>query len=367
LREIIQKLIMTKLRSAVIGCGKIAQVHAQALMNIEETELVAVQSRNAEKAAATAAKFGVAAHTDIADMIKKERVDVVVICTPHPAHKEPAITAMQAGAHVMIEKPLAVTLSDCDEMIQVAAQTGKNLGMVSQRRFYPSCRRIKEAIDNGKLGTPMLGTVVMYGWRDEKYYSSDPWRGKWKEEGGGVLVNQAPHQLDLLLWYMGSEPEELYGVWQNINHPYIEVEDTATAIIRFKNGAVGNIVVSNAQKPGIYGKVHIHGSNGASAGVQTDGGAMFIAGQSTILEPPLNDIWTIPGEEAFVKEWHATDTEQFNAVDPVEYYMRLQNRDFILAVIENRQPLVTAREGRKTVALFDALYRSMREGKAVKW
>jgi UDP-N-acetyl-2-amino-2-deoxyglucuronate dehydrogenase len=159
----------------------------------------------------------------------------------------------------------------------------------------------------------------------------------------------------------------MYGVWQNINHPYIEVEDTATAIIRFKNGAVGNIVVSNAQKPGIYGKVHIHGSNGASAGVQTDGGAMFIAGQSTILEPPLNDIWTVPGEEAFLKEWHKMDTEEFNAADPVEYYMRLQNRDFILAAMEGREPLVTAREGRKTVELFDALYRSMREGKAVAW
>jgi predicted dehydrogenase len=207
----------------------------------------------------------------------------------------------------------------------------------------------------------------MYGWRDEKYYGSDPWRGSWKEEGGGVLVNQAPHQLDLLQWYMGSEMEELYGVWQNINHPYIEVEDTAVAIIRFKNGAVGNIVVSNAQKPGIYGKVHIHGSSGASAGVQTDGGAMFIAGQSSILEPPLNDIWTIPGDEQLLPSWHKADTEEFNATDPVEYYIRQQNQDFIIAVAENKEPLVTAKEGRKTVELFTALYRSMKERRAIRW
>jgi UDP-N-acetyl-2-amino-2-deoxyglucuronate dehydrogenase len=309
----------------------------------------------------------VASYTDVATMIQQEKVDVVVICTPHPAHKEPAITAMQNGAHVLVEKPLAVSLEDCDAMMQTAAQTDRQLGMVSQRRFYPSCRRIKDAIDAGKLGTPMLGTVVMYGWRDEKYYSSDPWRGRWKEEGGGVLVNQAPHQLDLLLWYMGSEPVELYGVWQNINHPYIEVEDTATAIIRFKNGAVANIVVSNSQKPGIYGKVHIHGSNGATAGVQTDGGAMFIAGQSTILEPPLNDLWTVPGEEQLLDSWKQADTDEFNATDPVEYYIRLQNRDFIQAILHNRAPLVTAAEGRKTVELFNAIYRSTKEKKAVPW
>jgi UDP-N-acetyl-2-amino-2-deoxyglucuronate dehydrogenase len=200
---------MGKLKSAIIGCGKMAQVHAQALKNIEETELVAVQSRNTEKASATADRFGVKAYSDIAEMIKRERVQVVVICTPHPAHRAAAIVAMENGAHVLSEKPLAVSLDDCDAMMETAATYNKQLGMISQRRFYPSCRRIKQAIDAGKLGTPMLGSVIMYGWRDENYYNSDPWRGSWKQEGGGVLVNQAPHQLDLLLWYMGSEMEEL--------------------------------------------------------------------------------------------------------------------------------------------------------------
>lgn len=358
---------MPPLRTAIIGCGKIAQVHAKTLQHMEETTLVAVQSRSMEKASATAAAFDAKPYTDIAEMIKLERIDAVIICTPHPAHKPAAVTAMQHGAHVLVEKPLAVTLEDCDEMMETAARTGRKLGMISQRRFYPSCRRIKEAIDAGKLGTPMLGLVVMYGWRDEAYYRSDPWRGKWQEEGGGVLVNQAPHQLDLLQWFMGSEFEELYGVWQNINHPYIEVEDTASAILRFKNGAVANIVVSNAQKPGIYGKVHIHGSNGASAGVQTDGGAMFLAGQSPILEPPLNDIWTIPGEEALLPQFQEADTKEFHSVNAVEYYMELQNRDFMRAVIEDREPLVTAAEGRKTVELFTALYQSMKERKPVRW
>lgn len=358
---------MSILRSAIIGCGKMAQVHAQALMNIPETKLVAVQSRSMEKAAAFGATYQATPYTGIAEMIRAEKVDLVLICTPHPAHKEATLTALESGAHVLVEKPLAISLSDCDAMIEKAAATGKQLGMISQRRFLPPCMRIRKAIDDGKLGTPMLGFVVMYGWRDEKYYKSDPWRGSWEAEGGGVLVNQAPHQLDLLQWFMGSEPEELYGAWSNINHPYIEVDDTATAIIRFKNGALANIMVSNAQKPGLYGKVHIHGSNGASAGVQTDGGSMFLPGQSAILEPPYNDIWTVPGEEGLLQQWKEEDTALFNAVNAVEYFVRLQQRDFIMALIENRTPLVSGREGRKTAELFNAIYRSNRERQPVRW
>jgi predicted dehydrogenase len=274
---------------------------------------------------------------------------------------------MKSGAHVLVEKPLAATLTDCDEMIKVAATTGKKLGVVSQRRFFPSSMRIKKAIDDGKIGKPMIGSVVMLGWRDQAYYEGDAWRGTWQGEGGGVLVNQAPHQLDLLQWYMGDEITEVYGVWKNINHPYIEVDDTAVAIVNFKNGAIGNILVSNSQKPGIYGKVHIHGSNGASVGVETDRGAMFLAGITSIVQPPTNDLWTVPGEEQNMASWYEEDIAFFKNIDAVEYYIRLQDRDFILAVINNTDPLISAREGRKTVELFTAIYRSTEKGKPVKW
>ncbi|HEX7585840.1 MAG TPA: Gfo/Idh/MocA family oxidoreductase, partial [Prolixibacteraceae bacterium] len=188
-------------------------------------------------------------------------------------------------------------------------------------------------------------------WRisSEAYYKSDPWRGTWKGEGGGVLVNQAPHQIDLLQWFMGGEIDEIYGVWKNLNHPYIEVEDTALAIVKFKNGGVGNIIVSNSQNPGIYGKVHIHGDNGASVGVQTDGGAMFIAGMTSILEPPVNDLWSVPGEEDKLKDWIKEDSDFFNSVNPMEYYHSLQVEDFIDALIDGRKPMMTGEEGRVTV------------------
>jgi predicted dehydrogenase len=245
-------------------------------------------------------------------------------------------------------------------------KNGVKLGVISQRRWYEPVRRVKNAIEQGKIGKPVLATVTMLGWRDKAYYDSDKWRGSWNNEGGGVLVNQAPHQLDILLWFMG-EVDEVYGIWKNLNHPYIEVEDTALAIVKFKNGAIGNIVVSNSQKPGIFGKVHVHGKNGASAGVQTDGGAMFIAGMTGVAEPPVNDLWTIPGEELLLKEWVRQDTETFNSCDPTIRYIQYQIEDYLNAIINNKEPAVTGEAGRRTVELFTAIYRSTRDNLPVKF
>ena len=174
----------------------------------------------------------------LAEMVSREKIDVVIICTPHPNHREPTIAALEAGANVLIEKPLASSLEDCDAMIEASQQCGRQIGLICQRRWYIPAQRVKQAIEDGKIGKPVFATVNMLGWRDKEYYDSDPWRGTWKAEGGGVLVNQAPHQLDLLQWYMG-EIDECFGLWSNLNHPYIEVEDTANAILKFKNGGSG--------------------------------------------------------------------------------------------------------------------------------
>jgi predicted dehydrogenase len=240
------------------------------------------------------------------------------------------------------------------------------LGVISQRRWYSPVKRVKEAIDAGKIGKPVLGTITMLGWRDKAYYDADAWRGTWDMEGGGVLVNQSPHQLDILLWYMG-EIDEVYGIWRNLNHPYIDVDDTAVAVVKFKSGAIGNILVSNSQKPGIFGKVHVHGANGASVGVQTDGGAMFIAGMSGIAEPPVNDLWTVPGEENLLQEWNKADSETFNNNDPTVFYMQCQIEDYIEALKNNREPLVTGADGRKTVELFTSIYRSSKANATIKF
>lgn len=355
-----------EIRSAIIGCGKAGHMHAQSLVNIKETAFCAAHSRTQAKADTFAAQYKIKGYSDVAEMIQKEKIDVAVVCTPHPDHNV-AVEAIEAGAHVLIEKPLASTLADCDAIIDAGVKHNKKVGIVGQRRFYPSSMRMKKAIDDGKIGKPILGTITMLGWRDEAYYKSDPWRGTWEGEGGGILVNQAPHQLDMFQWFMGDEIVELYGVWSNLSHPYIEVDDTAMAIVKFKGGAVGNILVSNCMKPGLYGNVHVHGSAGASVGVQTDSGAMFIAGMLGVAAPPINDLWNIPGEENQLEKFQQEDRNFFGTIDPIEYYIRMQNHDFVMAVLNDTQPFIPATEGRRTVEIFTAIYESTKTNAPVKW
>ncbi|MDX9881006.1 MAG: Gfo/Idh/MocA family oxidoreductase [Prolixibacteraceae bacterium] len=357
---------MKRYKIGILGCGKVAHLHAKAILEIPDAEFVAVWSRSKETAENFAAQYGVKNYRSISEMITENQIDLVIVCTPHPFHKEPTIEAAKAGANVLVEKPLASTLGDCDEMIAACRENKVKLGVISQRRWYAPVKRVKQAIDDGKIGIQALGTITMLGWRDKAYYDSDAWRGTWQMEGGGVLVNQAPHQLDILLWMMG-DIDEVYGIHKNLNHPYIEVEDTALAIVKFKNGGIGNILVSNSQKPGIHGKVHIHGENGASVGVQTDGGAMFIAGRSGVLEPPVNDLWTVPGEEHLLRQWQQEDSEFFQKIDATVFYMKEQIKDFLQALKENRDPLVTGEQGRKTVELFTAIYRSSRNGRPIRF
>ena len=357
---------MKKLRTAVVGVGKVTHLHAKALRDLRGTEFVAVCSRDILKAKIFADQYGLKPYSDIGEMIHGSDIDVVTICTPHPAHRDVVLQAIQAGSHVLVEKPLASTLQDCDAMIEAAKKRGVLLGTISQRRFYEPALRVKGAIDAGKIGKPVLGTITMLGWRDEPYYRSDPWRGTWHEEGGGVLVNQAPHQLDLLLWYMGPI-DELFGYWGNLNHTYIEVDDSALAVIKFKNGGFGNIVVSNSQNPALFGQVHVHGENGASIGVQTDSGAMFIAGMSGIAEPPYNDMWTVKGEESLLEKWKREDADFFGNIDPTYYFHARQFEDFVNAVAGRTRPLVDGEDGRRTVELFTAIYRSNRDKRPIQF
>ncbi len=347
-------------RFGLIGYGKVAHLHAKALEDAKGASLVAVCGRNRERRDGFASKWAIASRDSVGDMVDRDGVDAVIITTPHPRHHDDTLEAFDAGAHVLVEKPMALTESECTSMIEAGRTAGKILSVVSQRRWYPSCKRIWEAIDSGKIGKAALCQITILGWRDEAYYNSDPWRGSWESEGGGVLINQAPHQLDLMCWFMGPV-EEVKAYWDNLNHPYIEVEDTAVAAVRFKNGGLGSILVSNSQKPGIYAKVHVHGTSGASAGVQTDGGAMFVAGQSSILEPPFNDIWNIPGEQQLLDLWKDEDEAFFGTIDPTTWFFSRQIEDLVNAIETGGSPLVTGTDGRETVRLIEGIYRSGRK------
>jgi len=357
---------MRRVRTALIGCGKVGQVQAEALAALSESDFVAVCDSDPGRAAGFARRFNVHPFTNLSELIKHGGVEAVFICTPHPLHAQPAIEAARAGVHVLVEKPLAASLDDCEVMITAARQNGVKRGVISQRRWYEPVRRMKQAIDAGKIGRSVLGAFTMYSWRDEAYYQSDPWRGKWDTEGGGVLMNQSPHMLDLLIWLMNDRVIEVSGYWANLNHPYVAVEDSAVAILRFAQGGLGSIVTSLSQKPGIHTKVHIHGSAGSSVGVETDRGATFIAGMTPISEPPLNDLWTIPGEEHLLEQYQAQDRARFTAVNPTNYYHALQIQDFLQAILHDRDPEVTGEDGQRVVALVQAIYQSNRETRTVR-
>ncbi len=354
------------LRTALIGVGKVAHTYAQGLKTLPQSNFVAVCGRNQERTAVFAAQYDVQPFTDLATMIRDQGVEVVIIATPHPLHAEQAIAAAQAGAHILVEKPMAITAADCDRMIAAAQQKGVTLGVISQRRLYTPVQRVRAAIDAGKIGRPIVGSVTMLGWRSAEYYEMDAWRGTWEGEGGGVMVNQAVHQLDLFQWMMGPIAE-VFGYYANLNHPTIEVEDTAVAVVRFKSGALGTVLVSNSQNPGLYGHIHVHGENGASIGVQTESGSTFISGVTVAVDPPYNDLWTVPNETSLLADWQAEDREAVTTIDFLTYYHIQQVNDFLDAVLNKRPPTVTGEEGRKGVALFEAIYNSQRTGQTIRF
>ena len=357
---------MQEIRTAVLGCGKVGHFHAKCYQGLPGSRLVGAVGTRPGRGAAFGREYGIPGFDSLRELVVQTGAEAVSICTPHPNHAQYAVEAAELGLHIAVEKPLAITLADCDHIISAAHRAGVTGTTICQRRFSAPAQRMHRAIQDGKLDKPILGTVNMLGWRSMEYYASDPWRGTWAGEGGGVLVNQAPHQLDLLLWFMG-DVEELYGMWDTLNHPGLEVEDTAVAVLRFKSGALGSIVVSNSQDPALFGNVRVHGSNGASVGVQTDGGAMFIAGVSGIAQSPVNDLWTIPGEEGLLPSFQQEDARAFEAVDSMYHYHSLQLADFLDAIRAGRAPLITLQDGRRTVELFQAIYRSQRQRQPVRF
>jgi len=352
--------------TAIIGCGKVADAHALAYTSLAQSRFSGVYDINCERAASFAARYGVHAFDNLEEMLQDSRIQAVSICTPHPTHPEMVTACAKAGVHTLVEKPMAVDLIGCDQEISAAEKAETKLAVISQRRFYEPVIRVKEAIQSGKIGKPVLATLTVMGWRDETYYRMDAWRGRWETEGGGVMLTQTTHQLDLFQWFMGPI-DELFGYWDNLNHPFIEVEDTAAALVRFKSGALGTLLVSNSQKPGFYGKIHIHGENGASVGVQTDGGSPFVSGVTQYVDPPFNDIWTVASEMHLLKNWQEQDKARANEIDIMTHYHKLQIQDFLQSILENRRPAVDGFEGRKHVELFSAIYRSQRNRRPIKF
>ena len=233
----------------IIGCGMIANFHAKAIADASGLHLVGVAARRHEAAQEFAAKFKCDAFESTEAALADPRVSVVSICTPSGAHLEPALAAAGAGKHVVVEKPLEVTTDRCDQIIQACETAGVRLAVTFQSRFHRSSQLMKAALDAGRFGTVTVGDAYVKWFRSQDYYDSGAWRGTWKLDGGGALMNQAIHSVDLLIWLMG-DVKELTAFTSTLTHDRIEVEDTAVATLRFKSGALGVIEATTTSYPG---------------------------------------------------------------------------------------------------------------------
>ena len=354
----------SRLRTAIVGCGKVA-THARSCLSGVTKLGIGGRLRRGPRASARVCRQlqDQRLHEPRGNVAARESRRVSRYAHSTRSTLLLSRSRLLPAVHVISEKPLAIDLASCDRAIAAARAAGVKLGVISQRRWYEPVQRMKNAIDAGKLGKPVLAMVTMLGWREPAYYKSDPWRGTWKGEGGGVVVSQAPHYLDLLIWLMGPGVE-MHGYWDNYNHPGIEVDDTVVASVRFKSGGMASIVLSNSQRPGLYGKIHIHGSSGASVGAEIDSGSPFISGVTEKMDPPFNDIWTVPGEEHNLEAWNREDRSR--PCNVMTYYHQLQLADFLAAVSDGREPLVDGEAGRRVVELFTGVYRSQAEHASMK-
>jgi UDP-N-acetyl-2-amino-2-deoxyglucuronate dehydrogenase len=361
--------MLSKLRVGIIGSGGIAQAHAAGLQALGDlAELAACCDVVPGRAARFAETWGIPRAYDSARaLLDAGGVDLVAVCTPHPQHAEPTVLAAERGVHALVEKPLSVTLADADRMLEASAKHGTVLSTVAQRRWFPAAQRVRRALDAGELGKPepIMGESVCEMWRDEAYYARDPWRGRWDTEGGGVLTNQAPHNIDFLLWYMGPA-EEIFGYWANINHPYVEIEDNAVAVIRFRSGALGLLKGTVSMRPErrLHG-VQLLGDSGATVSLECwqvpKDHEKIARGPSDV---GSNDVWTVadggadgPVTRARAIEFGAGELPNFHAY---------QLRDVLEAVRDKRPPAVTGLDGRRVVGIIQGVYESSRTGRPVK-
>lgn len=333
----------------LVGCGRISHRHCEVLKDLDGAELVGVTDVVAERAAAQAKRHGVPAFASMDEMVEKAGPDVLSVLTPSGDHAATVVAAAAHKVHVIVEKPMALKLEDADRMIEACTRAGVKLFVVKQNRYNLPIQKLRRALDQGRFGRLVMGTVRVRWCREQAYYDQDAWRGTWQMDGG-VLANQASHHIDMLHWLLG--PVESVMAMSATQLVDIEVDDTAVAILRFTNGAIGVVEATTATRPkDLEGSVSLLGETGS---VEVAGFAM-------------NEIrhWNF-------KETRPEDAEILTQArtNPPDVY-GFGHREFYRAVIkdittgQHEQSLVDGLEGRRSLELINAIYESVETGKLV--
>ncbi len=339
----------------VIGCGMISHFHAKAIAEVRGAKLIGGFDARVESAGKFAQTFKCKAFTKLEDMLADPAINIVTIGTPSGAHKDPAIAAAKAGKHVIVEKPLEITLRRCDAIIDACEKAGVTLSTIFPSRFHDSSRTLKKAVEQKRFGRLTVGDSIVKWYRSQAYYDSGAWRGTWELDGGGALMNQAIHSVDLLTWLMGPvvEVRAMTGL---LAHERIAVEDAAVAAVQFENGAVGVIEASTAVFPGYLKRVEIHGDAGSAVLEEEDivkwDFAKKLKADDAILEKMANRMSGGGGASDPSAIGHHAHARQF--------------QDVVNAIKKGTKPLIDGLEGRRSVEIILAIYKAAETGKAVK-
>ena len=346
------------LRVGIVGCGNISANHLEAFQALDSVTVAAVCDVDGARAAQVAAEYSVEHAVDSVQGLLELGLDIVTVCTPHPTHQQVVLQAAAAGVHVLCEKPIAVDVPAAEQMVQACAEAGVKLGVLFQRRFWPAAAELRAQIDSGALGTPVLGQVSVMLHREHEYYSVADWRGTWAADGGGVLMTQAIHYLDLLQWYLG-DVARVQGEVNTYKHgEHIEVEDSATALLTFASGAMATVMASTSADPALGVQIRITGSNGASAELSefpegSDGRLTLRTADHRIDASAVHPA----GVRANVA------LGQINGA--LKEHHRAQIAQFVAAVREDLEPAVTGEEAVKSLRILLAVYESARTGRPV--
>lgn len=335
------------LNFALVGCGRIAKRHSELLGHgqIANARLVAVCDVVEAKAAKIASQFGVAFHTDMHEMMEKNDIDVVVVLSESGLHAEHVVALAPYGKHIVVEKPMALTLDDADAMIQACDDAGVKLFVVKQNRFNVPVMKLREALEHGRFGKLVLGTIRVRWCRDQRYYDQDSWRGTWAMDGG-VLTNQASHHIDLLEWMMG-DVESVFAK-STTALVDIEAEDTAVVVLKFTSGALGVIEATTAVRPkDLEGSISVLGETGT---VEIGG---FAVNQMKVWN------FTVPeAEDSEVMSKYSVNPPNVYGFGHQAYYEHVVD-----SILNNKPHLVDGPVGRKSLELITAIYRSIETGK----
>jgi UDP-N-acetyl-2-amino-2-deoxyglucuronate dehydrogenase len=347
----------SKLRFGIVGAGVIGKMHAEAISSLPDAELVAIADRIPERAQKVGESFKAIAYGDYQQMLDGEQLDIVDICTPSGLHGEHACQAMRTGRHVIVEKPMEIKREAIAEMLKVQKESGVKMAVISQHRFDPASREVYELVQEKAFGRLVMGNAIVPWWRSQGYYDSGAWRGTWELDGGGVLMNQSIHSIDVLQWLMGPV-KSIYAYTDTLVHS-METEDIAVAVLRFASGALGTIAATTGAYPGTGTRIEIYGDKGSAVIADDQLSYLHLARDDS--ESDAVGAYGIAKEKR--QQGRIGGESGKAAQDPAALAIRshiLQIADMMRAVREDGIPLVDGNAARHPVEIILGIYEAAR-------